>query len=162
MFGCGPGRRTGGIETNAPWAITLTQDIGGNVGTYAISTLLLYPQARVVTVEPTLRNRVFLEHNAKQNNVAQRLTVLPHAISSDGRTLYIQWREKNPASSRVVDKKKKGQRYVEEVPTRSLQAILEELGEFVNVVKIDCEGCEQEVLLGTPALMDREKVWKVL
>jgi hypothetical protein len=47
---------------------------------FAISTLLRYSKARVVTVEPLRRNRVFLKFNAATHGVADRLTILPYVV----------------------------------------------------------------------------------
>jgi hypothetical protein len=70
------------VEVLSPTAtVSFPQDIGGNIGMFAITTLLRYPKARVVTVEPLHRNRVFLKYNAKKHAVDDRLTILPYAIN---------------------------------------------------------------------------------
>ncbi|KNC80045.1 hypothetical protein SARC_07591 [Sphaeroforma arctica JP610] len=135
-------------------------DIGGNVGTFSIATLLQYPNAKSIVLEPTKINREFIKHNAKVNGVSDRLTVLNSAATVDGRSLFIKWDEVNPANSRMVSKYKPNQS-IEEVKSVSLQSVIAKQ-KYVDIVKIDCEGCEQEILMGTPALMDEKLVGRVV
>eukprot|EP00123_Amoebidium_parasiticum_P010772 comp20311_c1_seq1/m.25525 comp20311_c1_seq1/g.25525 ORF comp20311_c1_seq1/g.25525 comp20311_c1_seq1/m.25525 type:complete len:276 (-) comp20311_c1_seq1:361-1188(-) len=132
-------------------------DIGGNIGTFAIAALLQHPGVRVLSVEPLAENRRYLMYNAVANGVANRLAILPHGITADGRTLWISYDESNPANSRASQS---GQGVA--VPTRSLSAVIEMAESRVALLKIDCEGCEREVMLSTPALADMSRVGRVV
>lgn len=56
-------------------------DVGGNIGLYARFMAQAFKAGRVVTFEPMTANRALLEENIRIGNCADRITLLPFALS---------------------------------------------------------------------------------
>lgn len=65
-------------------------DLGTNVGTTAITMAKMFPQARVIGVEPMPPNFACALENVEKNGVSDRVTVLNAALSSDVSSLLTQ------------------------------------------------------------------------
>ncbi len=121
-------------------------DVGAHVGAWAVGVAVDNPGSTVLAIEPLPENADLIRRNAAQNDVA--VAVLESAAERDGpsvaRIRYgategefarqhefiggAVWQE--DPTARVID--------VMAVP---LSAVIREYG-WVDVLKIDCEGCE--------------------
>ena len=130
-------------------------DVGANVGAFALQVLLAHPEAHVFSVEPLAENRVFYLHNMRVNGIPpERYTLLEGGLSSDGRPFRIAYNANNSFGSQRTDGAGGvGSEGAAIVRTTTLDALLVELGP-VEVLKLDCEGCEYEVMFSSRLLLD--------
>lgn len=101
------------------------------------------------SVEPVEENRAFYMHNMRANGIARdRYTLLEGGLSSDGRPFRVAYNASNSFGSQRTD----GDAAVV-VRTTTLDALLAEVGP-VDMLKLDCEGCEYEVMFSSRLLLD--------
>ena len=123
-------------------------DIGGHVGTFSVRLTQLHPNASVQTFEPSSTTASFLRRNVTQNGVADRVTVNERALSStSGRAMY----DDNGAGSGLNGLVALGHSsgVATEVETITFADAVAKAGGSVDVVKIDCEGGEFDLVLGS-------------
>jgi FkbM family methyltransferase len=147
----------------APDAVDLVFDVGGYVGTHALSWASLFPRARVVTFEPADVNLRWLRANLAGNpDLAARVEVEP-ACAADfvGMTTFRSSENIGAghsssstmaatASERVSPSSLIARASV--VPVTTLDAVAERAG-LPQVVKVDVENAEPAVLRGAPRVL---------
>lgn len=116
-------------------------DIGAHIGSWSCYLARRYPEAQIAAIEPNPDNFAMLAHNARQY---PGIKVYPGAV-----TTYAQPRllvdDTNSGGHRVVNGTADGK----PVMGISLMALIHMAGE-VDVLKIDCEGCEYDILTPGP------------
>eukprot|EP01001_Neometanema_parovale_P008597 NODE_4866_length_1008_cov_106.306215_g4659_i0.p1 GENE.NODE_4866_length_1008_cov_106.306215_g4659_i0~~NODE_4866_length_1008_cov_106.306215_g4659_i0.p1 ORF type:complete len:293 (+),score=23.30 NODE_4866_length_1008_cov_106.306215_g4659_i0:83-961(+) len=130
-------------------------DVGANLGTFTVMLAKLFPQARILALEPAPATFALLCHNLRINNVTN---VIAHnlAMTVDGRNASFWFRPEWPGTSQVtpnqraaMDLRRQGSRTAGTImPTYSIT--LTQLLELhhvhhIRLLKMDCEGCEYEV-----------------
>ena len=128
-------------------------DIATHVGMTATLMAKLFPQARVIGIEPMPANYVAAIRNFEQNGVADRVQVLFGALAADARPLQLHYDRLNTGGS-TSDAAQPGLKMGKESFT--LQTFtLEELLRVHNVdparvkfIKLDCESCEYSLAAG--------------
>ena len=163
----------------------LVLDYGGNIGIFAVAAYLANAGTttgscvRVLALEPVPESYLMLRWNLLANNVPLLrhggcgVRALNLAASQDGRnkTMLLGWRSMNAVvagGSFLPEAGSTIRRYA--VGSTTLEALLQhssvrvttsrpdEPAGVVNLLKLDCEGCESEVyaeLQGSPALVQR-------
>jgi FkbM family methyltransferase len=144
-------------------AVDLVFDVGGYVGTHALSWASLFPRARVVTFEPAEVNRRWLRENLAANpDLAARVEVEPAcAADFEGSTSFRSSENIGAghsssstmvatASERISPAAVIAQSY--EVPVTTLDAVAARVG-WPQVVKVDVENAEPAVLRGAPGVL---------
>lgn len=130
-------------------------DVGGYIG----ETALFFAQRgaeRVFCVEPASDNLKLLEHNISQSSLKDKIVVIQAAILDKDGSIGFYADDQHYHSYHVADINDFRQRYANNTATYIIQAmsfqrLLEYTGlEEVDVVKLDCEGSEYDILLGTP------------
>jgi FkbM family methyltransferase len=123
-------------------------DIGGHVGTFSCRLTQLHPQARVDTFEPSPTTASYLRRNVVQNGVSERVTVHEQALSStSGVAMY----DDNGAGSGLNGLVALGHSsgVATQVGTVAFDDVIGAAPAPVDVVKIDCEGGEFDLVLGS-------------
>lgn len=123
-------------------------DIGGHVGTFACRLTQLHPKASVVSCEPSAETARYLRRNVERNGVADRVTVLERAVAAhSGRAAF----HDNGGGSGLNGLAETGHASgpVTEVETVAFDDVVAAAPAPVEVVKIDCEGAEYELVLGS-------------
>ncbi|WP_082582268.1 FkbM family methyltransferase [Aeromicrobium sp. Root236] len=121
-------------------------DIGGHIGCFSMAFARLHPQGRVQTFEASPTTYGFLSRNITGNGFAERVTVNNTAVSSKVGTLQFADNAGGsglngitaPAGSTVI-----------EIPCTTVAAAFAQAGDRVDVVKIDTEGAEYDIVLGS-------------
>jgi FkbM family methyltransferase len=130
-------------------------DVGGYIG----ETALFFAQRgarRVFCVEPAPDNFRLLEQNISQSSFKDKIVVVRAAIlDKDGIVEFYMDNQNYPchhvANSHEFMKIYATDTLTYNVQAMSFQSLMEYTGlEEVDVVKLDCEGSEYDILLGTP------------
>jgi FkbM family methyltransferase len=132
------------------WSIV---DIGAGIGEFTLDVARRCPDSRILAYEPNPESFSLLIRNLEGNQI-ENVEAFPYAIGSGspGRTM-LQPEAEPVTSSTSLDH---GAAAVD-VPQRSLKDVLATLGETgPEFLKIDCEGCEYDVVLGAErSVLDR-------
>jgi FkbM family methyltransferase len=127
-------------------------DVGGHIGTFACRVTKLHPEAAVMSFEPSATTASYLRRNVAQNGVADRVEVFEAALSSaSGTATFVDngagsgmngLRSADHASGAATGDNT-------EVQTISFDDAVAKAPAPVDVVKIDCEGGEYDLVLGS-------------
>jgi FkbM family methyltransferase len=127
-------------------------DIGANEGLFSLfAARRVGPSGRVVSVEPSSRERHQLKRNLQRNRIGG-VTVVPHALASEAGTAPLQIAAKlhgghNTLGSFTYDDVRAVS--TEEVPVETLDTLVRRLSlGRIDAIKIDVEGAELKVLRG--------------
>jgi len=119
-------------------------DIGAGIGEVSILLAKMYPRSRIVAVEPEPEKFRYLLWNLKLNGLTDRVWPINAGLGRDGCTgaRYLaesaSWYAPEALSARG--------------PCISLSELFAQFGlETVQLMKIDCEGCEYEALASAAA-----------
>jgi len=123
-------------------AMQIIVDIGANIGFFSISACKRFPKARIIAFEPHPANFRFLTHNLKAAGCADRVELHNKGVSSDGRSMKLYWHDSIGTSAF-----RKGPNFVpmHSISVEELWRIVGSAGS-VSFMKVDCEGCEYEVV----------------
>ena len=123
-------------------------DIGGHVGTFACRLTQLHPKASVLSCEPSATTAGYLRRNAEQNGVADRVTVFERAVAATtGRAMFQDNGGGSGLNGLVTAGHESGP--ATEVLTMAFDELVNSAAAPVEVIKIDCEGGEYDLVLGS-------------
>lgn len=121
-------------------------DIGGHIGCFSMAFATLHPHGRVQTFEASPTTYGFLERNISSNGLAGRVTVNNIAVSSQvGKLEFAD----NAGGSGLNGLTAPAGSTVIEIPCTTLASAVAQAGDRVDVVKIDTEGAEYDIVLGS-------------
>jgi FkbM family methyltransferase len=108
-------------------------DVGANIGLFSLAARSYFPEAKIVACEPNPRLVPFLEGNTR----AAGIDVRPVAVGPrHGRASMCDESESRLATTKSSESGT--------IPMIALSQLVEELG-GVDLLKLDCEGCEWEL-----------------
>ena len=123
-------------------------DIGAHVGTTAILLSLMYPKMQIHSFEPSPVNFQYLQHNVNTLGLQNRISVYNKAVSMKDESFEFEHAPDDSTSSRAVRLGKtygNAPKQTFSVTTYPIMKFVED-HEDINFVKLDCEGCEFELL----------------
>lgn len=134
------------FETDNPTPLII--DAGAHIGLASLYFKSLYPQAKIVAIEPNPNNFILLQQNLAQNQI-DNIELFNLALwDRDGiRQFYLDRTEDRWYSTSGFVKSAWNQRQ----KSRSIQVATKPLSDFLNqeidLLKLDIEGVEERVLL---------------
>ena len=117
-------------------------DIGANIGIETKRLRKLFPNSKIISVEPDISNYKILELNTKDDN---NITILNKAIWNKKTTLEIKNHFSNNSQTFYVTEKKR-EETINEIDSLSIKDILNEQNlNSIDIIKIDTEGAEVKI-----------------
>jgi FkbM family methyltransferase len=114
-------------------------DIGANIGDSAIY-FALNDAKKVIALEPYPYSFDFAVKNVEQNNLKDKITVLNAGYGKDGK-ITVDKNKITDAGSELIESKEG-----KEINVYSLKTLLDNYGIKEAILKMDCEGCEYNLL----------------
>lgn len=120
-------------------------DIGGHIGLFSLYAATLNPHVNIFTFEPEEKNYQHLKHHLKTNNVRNVQTKMLAVSDKDGEgEIFISEDSHNHSLVSGGEKKQK-------ISITTLDRLMEKNRlENISLAKMDCEGAEYDIILGTP------------
>jgi FkbM family methyltransferase len=129
-------------------------DIGAHVGSFSLRYAALHPRAIVAAYEAIPSTYAYLAGNVRRNRLGSRVAAHNVAVSDRDGTLRLSDLGAASAHNGMMLLGEAGSTTVE-VPCVSLARAMAEVGAPVELVKLDCEGAEYDIVLGSdPALWE--------
>jgi FkbM family methyltransferase len=128
-------------------------DAGGFPGDYSMAVAQLYPNARIIALEPDPLNREYMNQALRMNNLQNKVEVLPYAISNKSKTMNIR---QNQVGSHLVHLGKDDGKPTTKVKTRTIEDLLSEISTFPSSeihIKMDIEGAEVESICASKNIL---------
>lgn len=136
---------TNGVAIEDGWTIV---DVGAGIGDYAVWAAQQTPNGRVVAIEASPDSFRSLAGNVARNDVANVQTARVAVAARSGSRSLAAGRWPSQQSMLPADVQGRAE-WGHTVPAVSLADVFTEFGiDACDLLKIDCEGCEFEVLLG--------------
>jgi FkbM family methyltransferase len=128
-------------------------DIGANIGLFTMRTKQLWPNARILAIEPHPDNYRYLQEHVQINQLRD-VKALQVGVAERCGSLELYLSPRNIAGHSLYTKTE----HSISIPTRTFSDILTEFGpdQKCGLLKIDCEGCEYALLSSfTQEIADR-------
>ena len=118
-------------------------DVGANIGCFSLHAKQLWPEARIVAIEPHPTNFASLQEHVKLSGL-KNITTLQVGVSDRCGSFDLYLSPRNIGGHSMYKKSDQ----VIRIETITLQDVLEMLGSegSCDLLKIDCEGCEKALL----------------
>ncbi len=143
-------------------------DVGGNCGVTSIGMLFTGEVQNAITIEPEPRNLELLRHNVAQNELAERIIVLPFAASDHEGVLEFELSPDNSGDHRIrtggngsgaEDLCNESSREVIQVKADKVDNLLKQiprdLHKSITLLWVDVQGHEGYVFGGARGLLSR-------
>jgi FkbM family methyltransferase len=122
-------------------------DIGGHVGSFSLSIARALPGARIHAFEASPTTASYLRRNVAGNGLGQQVTVHNVALSDHSGTLTFTDNESGSGQNGLTQDAGTGRQI--EVPCLTFREALDAAGGAAQLVKIDTEGAEYSIILGS-------------
>lgn len=128
-------------------------DVGAHVGGFAIPVARAHPGVLIHLFEPVPRTRSWLEANLSRNDVADRVTIWPTAVGAESSRGIMTGVD--GASNHLAEAGKAGPGALD-VEIETLDGLLFDKVERVDVIKCDIEGAEFPAMRGAEKILRRD------
>ena len=127
-------------------------DIGANIGLYSIySAINTNDSCRIFAFEPSPETYNVLAENIGKNNLAKKITPIKKAVTGKSTVLQMSLPD-NPFCHNLYGFQNSPTKV--DVQTTSLTEIIRENKiDFIDVLKLNCEGAEYDILLNLPEVV---------
>ncbi len=146
-------------------------DIGSNIGLYSVYAALKKEKIKIYSFEPSTSNLRTLSRNISINNLHQKISIIPFAISNL-QNKFLLLREKNfteggALSAFGVDYDYSGKKFkfsnsYKTYGTSLNDLIRQRILEIPNYIKIDVDGIEDLILDGSNDILSNKKLKSIL
>jgi FkbM family methyltransferase len=128
-------------------------DAGASTGLFTMAAACRYPKAQIYAFEPSIRQQILLNRNLKNNNLADRVVVVPHGLWNQ--SCRLAFRTHGAISSlEAAAQIPEGYAFPETVPVLSLDDWMRSRQVHnVTLIKMDIEGAEIEALEGSKGFL---------
>lgn len=125
----------------------LILDVGAHIGLFAIFCALVHKHVKVYSYEPFHENYLLLLRNLKLNKLLDTVHHRNYAISGKEGTIKLYLSDSNLSHSTTIDKWNVERNRSRLVRAVSLESVFHNEGlRRVDFMKMNCEGCEYDVL----------------
>jgi FkbM family methyltransferase len=107
-------------------------DGGSHIGASAVYFSLIYPDCKILCIEPSKDSKNILEKNLRFNRV--NFKIINKALSNKAGKINFNYDYKNPAYSKITTNGR------ETIETTTLERILKNSKDFIDLLKLDIEG----------------------
>lgn len=120
-------------------------DVGANIGDSSIYFAVMGAR-KVIALEPFIQNYEIARENLRLNSLSDKIELLLAGCSSTRTHAFIDPHEESTTLSRLTRRD-----HGIEIPLLTLNDLFLRAQSEEIVLKIDCEGCEYDLLLSTPS-----------
>lgn len=125
-------------------------DIGAGLGDFTIFAARLCSRGKVYAYEPLANSYRLLQHNLALNNLSN-VETFQQATAAEAGSVTPQTEPTEAVSTRFVSSAAAPDAYQTAIPAITLADILDRIPDGqCQLMKIDCEGCEFDLLLNSP------------
>lgn len=136
------------IPSFAPGRNPIVIDIGAHIGTFSILAAIKYPGARIYAYEPCYDTFQVLNKNVKYNKI-ESIHISQSAVAAVAGIAKLYHSHLDGNWGHTITKEVSPS--FEEVKSVTLEAIIEdERIDFIDLLKLNCEGAEFGILTNTP------------
>jgi FkbM family methyltransferase len=135
------------VYHNFPIEGKIVIDVGANIADSCIY-FVLRGAKRIVGIEPLVDNYELAEQNVRQNNFSNLITIVLAGCGARSGCVNIDVGKRNGIGWQLSSSSDRGKT----IPLLTLEQILQQskVGEDEVALKLDCEGCEYDVVLSSP------------
>jgi FkbM family methyltransferase len=135
------------VYHNFPIKGKIVIDVGANIADSCIY-FVSHGAKRIVGVEPLIENYELAEQNVKLNNFSNRISIVLAGCGARPGYVNIDVNKRNGIGWQLGGSSNRGNT----IPLLTLEQILQQsnVGEDEAALKLDCEGCEYDVVLSSP------------
>lgn len=141
-------------------------DVGANIGIYTIYASKRYAELKTICFEPEYSNLHYLKQNIIENSISDRVVVFSVAISDQVGTSKLHIQDFTPGAAVHSESKSDLKLTAEGYPviwsegiyTMTLDAMVKDLNQTPNAIKIDTDGNEAKILSGASELLANENL----
>lgn len=119
-------------------------DVGGHIGAVTVAVLLDNPEAKAVIVEPLPENVAMIHDNLAENGLTERATVIAGVLGPNG-SVHVNYSE--AGADHFIGNTVTPRGRSVKVKSKCFPCLLKPFDGQVDLVKLDCEGCERHALL---------------
>jgi len=124
-------------------------DIGANIGDTALN-FINRGAKRIYSLEPIPKTYNYLLQNISNNSLEDRIIPFNFGIGSKNENLIIPIRENASGGNSVtfVERNRQNKQYSKDVEVSiiTLEELSQQINSKVDLIKIDCEGCEYSII----------------
>jgi FkbM family methyltransferase len=155
---CFDGEYKAAIEAAQPARYNFVIDAGGYIGTTAIAFAEAFPNARIITLEPSRDNFEILRQNVRNY---PNVIPLNQALGASGGVITLKARHTGEWGYTTVEWPADCQapRFVDNVEVTTIPTLLSEFEcEGIDLLKLDIEGAEFDLLRSSPGWLSKTRV----
>jgi FkbM family methyltransferase len=135
------------VYHNFPIKGKIVIDVGANIADSCIY-FVSHGAKRIVGIEPLIENYELAEQNVKLNNFSNRISIVLAGCGARPGCVNIDVNRRNGIGWQLSSSSYRGNT----IPLLTLEQILQQsnVGQDEAALKLDCEGCEYDVVLSSP------------